>query len=722
MHNINDSQGSKGNRESICLSSLELTVEQILQRVRGDIVMAIPLGLGKPNPLVNALYRRIAAMPERRLKLFTALSLEKPQGKSTLEAHFLEPLVERVFGDYPDFDYVKALRAGTLPPNIEVHEFFMKTGDYLGNAVAQQGFVCTNYSFAVRDMMSHGVNVIAQAVASRLGGDGKTQLSLSCNPDLTFDLIERMQAQGRPLLAVAMVNHELPFMPGSAVAPAGLFDLVLDGPGCSHTIFAPPNASITWADYAIGLHAASLVPDGGTLQIGIGSLGDAIAQALIVRDAQPEAFANILGPLCHGDLSGREIGKFEQGLYGCSEMFVNGFMRLIDAGLIRRRVFNDIDLQELALQGRVQETPGLQVLQDLLQRGRIASPLRASDIDYLVKHGLFKAGVSALGGQLLLDETSIRNDLSDAGALAAIEQHLLGPRWLGVAIMHGGFFLGPRDFYQRLRDLPEQQLGLIDMTRIGFINELFGDAQGSEALKRAQRAKARLMNTTMKVTLLGAASSDGMESGQMVSGVGGQYNFVAMGHALPDARGILMLRSTHDNVDGLRSNIVWSYANCTIPRHLRDIVITEYGVADLRGCTDAECVKRLLAIADSRFQTALMHEAKAHGKLEADYDIPPSARQNSPEMLREQLRPWRNSGVLPDFPFGTDLTVDELTIVRALKKLKHASQHPVELVGMILQSLGSEKPVPTAYLERLGLADAKSFKDLFVRRLFASNL
>ena len=43
------------------------------------------------------------------------------------------------------------------------------------------------------------------------------------------------------------------------------------------------------------------------------------------------------------------------------------------------------------------------------------------------------------------------------------------------------------------------------------------------------------------------------ESGQVVSGVGEQYNFVAMGHAIPDARSILMLRAIHDNKDGLRS-------------------------------------------------------------------------------------------------------------------------------------------------------------------------
>jgi hypothetical protein len=64
-------------------------------------------------------------------------------------------------------DYVKDLRAGTLPPNIEVQEFFMKTGDYLGNAPAQQAYISTNYTYAARDMAVQGLNVIAQAVASQ---------------------------------------------------------------------------------------------------------------------------------------------------------------------------------------------------------------------------------------------------------------------------------------------------------------------------------------------------------------------------------------------------------------------------------------------------------------------------------------------------------------------------------------------------------------------------
>jgi acyl-CoA hydrolase len=699
------------------LNDIDAAVQAVLDRVSGPLVLALPLGIGKPNPLVNALYRRVAGDPSRSLRILTALSLEKPSGHSELERHFLAPLVERVFGDYPDLDYVKALRTHQLPPNISVQEFFLKTGDYLGNDAAQQGFVCTNYSFAVRDMLDQGVNVIAQAVALRREESGKAQYSLSCNPDLTYDLVERQRTAGRPLLVVGMVNEQLPFMPGPAVVPEGFFDLMLDAPGCSHTIFAPPNAAISWADYAIGLHAASLVPDGGTLQIGIGSLGDAIAQGLLLREQRNADFRQIVADLdAAAPCANRELAGFSTGLYGCSEMLVNGFLKLIDAGLIRRRVFPDLALQQLANAGRLSERPSLAAVQALVSMGALHERLAASELSRWQGLGLFSPELRIDGERLRCGTLNCANDVNLLSAA------MLGERWQGSALMHGGFFLGPQDFYQRLRDLPQDQLNDIAMTRIGFINELDGSPGGDEALKRAQRVKARFINTTMKMTLLGAASSDATATGQIVSGVGGQYNFVAQAHALPDARSVLMLRATHDNSDGLLSNIVWSHANCTIPRHLRDLVVTEYGVADLRGASDTEVIQRLLAITDSRFQDSLLREAQTHGKLHASYSLPDAARQNHPERLRELLRPWRNDGALPDFPFGTDLDPDELRIVRALKKLKHASTHPVELVCLVLRGIGPERPVPPAYLERLGLHDAKSFKDLFVRRLFALNL
>ena len=705
-------------KEPLSIGSIEACVDHILDTIPDTIVLGIPLGIGKPNSLVNALYRRIKANPTRKLRIITALSLEKPVGHSALEKNFLEPLVERVFEDYPDMDYVKDSRASQLPPNIEVHEFFMKTGDYLGNASAQMGYISTNYTFVARDMAVQGMNLIAQEVGAKEGTQG-LRLSLASNPDITEEVITCVRASGQTLMTIGVINKKMPFMPNGAEVKPSFFDVVVTDPAATHALFCPPNNKVSTADYAIGLHASSLVTDGGTLQIGIGSLGDAIGQALIVRDRHSTEYRHILESLCPDGLDGRELGRFDTGLYGCSEMFVNGFLRLIEAGIIRREVFNDAVLQQLFNDGRLpDETVTPDTLRTLLDCGRVRSPLAEEDLAFLKQFGIFRQEVVLEGDDLTFEGKRCSNNLLDADVFDCVAQHMLGSRLIGGVFMTGGFFLGPRDFYERLRSMPPQELAKIDMTRIDFINQLYGN----DALKRAQRRKARFMNTTMVVTLLGAAASDALESGQVVSGVGGQYNFVAMSHALADARLIMMLRATHDNKDGLKSSIVWNYGHVTIPRHLRDVVITEYGIAELRGQSDGEVVKRLIAIADSRFQDELVKQAKAHGKLEAGYRVPEAHRNNLPEALAAKLHPWSQAGLLPDFPFGTDLTEDELHMVRAMKKMKHASHHPTELLSMAVKSLWEGKEAPPAYLERLGLAEVHSFKDRVMRRLFAGNL
>ncbi|MFN7664192.1 MAG: acetyl-CoA hydrolase/transferase C-terminal domain-containing protein [Inhella sp.] len=676
---------------TLVLNHLDAAVDAVLARVNGPIVLGLPLGIGKPNPFVNRLYERMKADPSRPLTIITALSLEVPTGKSDIEQHFLAPLVERVFKDYPDLAYVKDLRAGRLPAHIQVHEFFLKTGDYLGNALAQQQYISTNYTFVARDMLGQGLNVIAQAVASE--GEGEAwRLSLSSNPDVILELVERFAETGQPLLKVGVVNRQMPFMPNGAEVAPDFFDLVVTDPAATHTVFAPPNAKVSTADYAIGLHASSLVPDAGTLQIGIGSLGDAIAQGLIVREQRGAEYRQVMAALCPEGLQGRELGRFETGLYGCSEMFVNGFLRLMEAGIVRREVYPDATLQALVNEGRIDPAaPGEAALQALREEGRLSEPPSAEDLAFLQRHGL---GPDDIG----------------RGPLR------------GGHCMTGGFFLGPTDFYEHLRQMPAAQKARINMTRIDFINQLYGRDAHETELKRLQRRRARFMNTTMKVTLLGAAASDALESGAVVSGVGGQYNFVAMAHALPDARSILMLRATHETQAGPVSNIVFSYGHTTIPRHLRDIVITEYGVADLRAQSDHEVVKRLIRIADSRFQPQLVAEAQAHGKLEAGWTLPEAWTHNTPQALDAVLHPWQQRGLLPGFPLGTDLNDDELKMVAALRRLKKATQHPVELVSLAVKALWEGKEAPPAYLQRLGLDEAQGLKGLLLKRLFAGNL
>ena len=143
-------------------------------------------------------------------------------------------------------------------------------------------------------------------------------------------------------------------------------------------------------------------------------------------------------------------------------------------------------------------------------------------------------------------------------------------------LLHGGFFLGPKGFYAALRDLPEAERRLFNMTGVGFINQLYGE---DGALRIAQRQHARFINTAMMITLTGAAVSDTLDDGQVVSGVGGQYNFVSMAHALPGAHSVLAVRSVRTKAGRTTSNLVYSYGHTTIPRHLRDVVITEYGIA-----------------------------------------------------------------------------------------------------------------------------------------------
>jgi hypothetical protein len=222
----------------------------------------------------------------------------------------------------------------------------------------------------------------------------------------------------------------------------------------------------------------------------------------------------------------------------------------------------------------------------------------------------------------------------------------------------------------------------------------------------------------MMVTGLGAAVSDGLANGSVVSGVGGQYNLVAMGHALPDARSILCVRSTRNSKDEVSSNIVWNYAHTTIPRHLRDIVVTEYGVADLRGKTDAEVVMALIDVMDARFQETFVAEAQRNGKLPAGFLIPDHARANTPERLENLFKPWRQRGLFGELPFGGDFTDEELVLAKALKQLQADTATMSGRVNTMLRALFSAAPDATMqpYLQRMQLECPATFSERLEQR------
>jgi acyl-CoA hydrolase len=280
--------------------------------------------------------------------------------------------------------------------------------------------------------------------------------------------------------------------------------------------------------------------------------------------------------------------------------------------------------------------------------------------------------------------------------------------------LHGAFFVGPKSFYRALREMPPEQLARIQMMPVSFTNRLYGD----EDAKRRARIDTRFVNTAMMATLMGAAVSDGLEDGQVISGVGGQYNFVAQAFELEGARSVLALESTRPSGRKTLSNIRWSYGHETIPRHLRDVFVTEYGVADVRGKSDAETIAAMLTITDSRFQDDLARTAKDAGKLPKGFEIPHAYRENFPERIALALKPAREAGLLPSFPFGSDFDAVEQRLIPALQLLREAQRTPLALPGLLWQ--GMTQPPNAANREglaRLGLDKPTTFAERGYRAL-----
>lgn len=543
----------------------DTAAREIVKATEGRIRLALPLGLGKPVTLVNALVSLACEDPSIHLEIFTALTLEAPPADGDIQQRFIEPARERLFGAYPKLLYAHLLREGKLPSNVEVFEFFLLAGRWLGVKEMQQNYVSSNYTHALDVLVARRPNVMAQLVAS----DGD-DFSLSSNTDISADLLILREKGVLDFLAAAEINPQLPFLGGEgAIRKPDDWDVILE-PEEPFELFSAVKRPVGLTSHAIGLNVSRLFEDGGTIQIGIGAIGDAVAHALLLRH---RGDAETIQSDCPFAIEAVAVAPFKIGLHAVTEMLVGGLLALFEEGVIRREV----------------------------------------------------------------------------------EGHAI----------YAGFFVETRDFYRALREMPTDRRDKIAMMPVSFTNSLFGD----EAGKRAARTNARFVNAGMKVSLLGDVMSDTLKDGQVVSGVGGQFNFIDQALALEDGRSIITLPATRRSGGDLESNIVWNLDATTVPRHMRDLIVTEYGIADIYGKSDAQVIAALIEIADSRFQEVLIRKAKKSGKLPDGYTVPEASRRNLPETVLKWLA--SHDGLLPEYPFGTDFDDIEQVLVRALQRLKH---------------------------------------------------
>jgi acyl-CoA hydrolase len=130
------------------------------------------------------------------------------------------------------------------------------------------------------------------------------------------------------------------------------------------------------------------------------------------------------------------------------------------------------------------------------------------------------------------------------------------------------------------------------------------ETHGLDRLAELDRLVA--VNSTIEIDLMGQCNAETV-AGRQVSGAGGLVDFLRGARAAAHGRGIVTLAATAQN--GTVSRIVAKLdAPVTVARGDVDLVVTEHGVADLRGCDLDRRAEALIAIAAPPFRATLADE------------------------------------------------------------------------------------------------------------------
>ena len=363
--------------------SCHQAAEQIFAAVGNDIVMAIPIAIGKPIGVVNALYDRAKADPSLKLTIITGLTLARPVLNNKLERRLVGPILDRLLNDYEDPSYELDRIHNAVPSNIKIVEFFLAPGKFLNNAYVQRHYISSAYSSVLRDLKRWNINVVAQQITRRTDQmTGLEGYSLSSNTDLfhaAVDFLKRKNSQR--IAVVGEINQHLPFMVNEAEVKAETFTHIVI-PTLQRHLFAIPREAISPQDHVIGLYTSTLIKDGSCLQVGIGKLSNAVANALIMRHLHNDDYITLLKELNVFAKFGEIINQigdtkpFIKGLYASSEMISDEYMQLYQAGILKKAVYDHAELQHLINIGIIDPNNiSIDTLDHLIKHQIINNPL-----------------------------------------------------------------------------------------------------------------------------------------------------------------------------------------------------------------------------------------------------------------------------------------------------------------------------------------------------------
>lgn len=216
----------------------------------------------------------------------------------------------------------------------------------------------------------------------------------------------------------------------------------------------------------------------------------------------------------------------------------------------------------------------------------------------LVRDGdTLQLGIGAIPDAVLMflqdkHDLGIHSEMFSDGVLNLIEQGVITNRkkTLHPGICVANFLMGTKRLYDYVDRNPQVELYPAD-----YVNHPLVIAQNDNMVS---------INSCVQVDLMGQVASESIGYKQ-ISGVGGQVDFVRGAALSKNGRSIIAMPST---VKGKYSKIVPLLdegAAVTTSRNDIDYVVTEYGIAALKGHTLRERARALIEIAHPDFQPEL---------------------------------------------------------------------------------------------------------------------
>ncbi len=191
--------------------------------------------------------------------------------------------------------------------------------------------------------------------------------------------------------------------------------------------------------------------------------------------------------------------------------------------------------------------------------------------------------------------TPVMGDLIEAGVITGAQKNIDRGKHVG------NFILGDEKLYRIMSENPD-----VLFRQASYTNDPFVISQIDNMVS---------INTALEIDLTGQICSETIGPMQF-SGTGGAFDFAYGAQHSKGGRGIIAMASTaKDGTISKIKPILTPGSVVTISRNVADIIITEYGVAYMRGRTVKERATQLIQIAHPDFREELRREARKYGYL-----------------------------------------------------------------------------------------------------------